>query len=160
MRECNRITPVWAQLRPNYLQKEVHIQSPCFDTVYMAAGWTLIRFGCVSTCGSDEALRQPLSSYVWAPALRGSSHLLLRHGGGGGTNACHRRHLQLEQTELTATQLGTNVAGGKKRGEVRALGLCNPGHIAKGYIHLYCVRTWLFHATAPYLSVKALLLPP
>lgn len=106
VRECNRITRIQAQSRPNYLQKEVRIQSSCFDTVYAAAGWTLIRARPAFPLVALTAFIQLRLS----PGAPGSSHLLLCYGGQRGSNACHRCHLQLEQTELTATQLGTNAA--------------------------------------------------
>lgn len=103
MRECQRKTPVQAQLRPRYLQKDVQVQSPCFHTAFVSLSRTLIRLGCVSICGSLTGFIQ----LRLGPAAPGSSHLLLHYGGRQrGTNVCHGRHLQWEQTELTATQLG------------------------------------------------------
>lgn len=51
------------------------------------------------------------------PAVRELAVCSPCYGGGRGTNACQRHHLQSEQTELTATQLDTNAAGEDRRRE-------------------------------------------
>lgn len=90
MGECNRITQVLAQPGPNYLQKDVHIQRSCFDTVYEAAGRTLIRLGRApptTTITLHLWLQTRLSSPLGfiqlrlGPGAPGSSHLLLCNSG-------------------------------------------------------------------------------
>lgn len=87
MAECNRITQVLAQPGPNYLQKD----RSCFDTVYEAAGRTLIRLGRVFFFFFPPPLHLWLQTRLSSPLgfiqLRlgpgapGSSHLLLRNSG-------------------------------------------------------------------------------
>lgn len=63
-----------------------------------------------------------------------------------GTNACHQCHPQLEQTELTAAQLGTNAAEKerrfeKKRSSIKAELLRRLPQVAQMRIFIYTVHT-------------------